>query len=366
MESLASEVSYDILLNLPYESLLEMCQVSREYNAICQDPKFWKDKLQRDYPKTTVKKNNYRQQYKTLYEQNLCEKTHNYVYCLNDAIKKKDFLRLRRYLSQEKIRKQIPLQLFFNKEALLMYLQKVSVTELTQFMDTLSDEDYIRVEEELEKDLPAQYFTTDNISPDVLLELAAHIGYYDYLIVESKKSDLEMDLLMIDILAKSYDAHYPHNDEYDERLTLIRYLLNRIQDIDEYYPETLNDLLLSSINKRYPSAIWKIYIEAGADNLAAAYRALVHNLSYADIENYDQARPRIIPDDLRYLSEKLNVKFRGFDRENEVFKSVNLIDVETLTPEAYHVYLYYLDHGTFPIYEEGEYEDLEYPTGGEY
>ena len=51
MESpLVYGVDYDVLMQLTAKEILKMCQVSHQFDAICQDDYFWKIKLEHDYP----------------------------------------------------------------------------------------------------------------------------------------------------------------------------------------------------------------------------------------------------------------------------------------------------------------------------
>lgn len=49
LESIPSEINYNILLSLPLNSVLTMCQVNRYYNDICKDDFFWKEKTLYDF-----------------------------------------------------------------------------------------------------------------------------------------------------------------------------------------------------------------------------------------------------------------------------------------------------------------------------
>jgi len=43
-------LQYQLLLDLPTDQLLSLCQVNKRLNSICQQDQFWKDKLLHDYP----------------------------------------------------------------------------------------------------------------------------------------------------------------------------------------------------------------------------------------------------------------------------------------------------------------------------
>lgn len=49
METLPSELKWNIYRYLPIESILKACQVDRSFNQICNDDSFWRYLLRRDF-----------------------------------------------------------------------------------------------------------------------------------------------------------------------------------------------------------------------------------------------------------------------------------------------------------------------------
>jgi hypothetical protein len=47
---LPKEVNEETLLKLPYSEVIKSCKLSKYYNSICNNPYFWKAKLERDFP----------------------------------------------------------------------------------------------------------------------------------------------------------------------------------------------------------------------------------------------------------------------------------------------------------------------------
>ncbi len=45
---------YQVLLNLPVQSIGRYCKTSREANSICQKDQFWKEKLKHDFPQLNI------------------------------------------------------------------------------------------------------------------------------------------------------------------------------------------------------------------------------------------------------------------------------------------------------------------------
>jgi len=63
------DLDREVLLGLPYPDLLQACQVNRVTQAVCKDPYFWKERLQREYGGIPFPENsNYEQQYRRLME----------------------------------------------------------------------------------------------------------------------------------------------------------------------------------------------------------------------------------------------------------------------------------------------------------
>ena len=51
MEQLPTEINYLILLNLPYELIINLCLTNKQYNEICIDNYFWYSKYKSDFNK---------------------------------------------------------------------------------------------------------------------------------------------------------------------------------------------------------------------------------------------------------------------------------------------------------------------------
>ena len=66
------ELNWEILLDLDYQALARACQVNKEINKICQDDRFWRDKVRKDFgvEKYKPEEITYRQQYRDLIETN--------------------------------------------------------------------------------------------------------------------------------------------------------------------------------------------------------------------------------------------------------------------------------------------------------
>ena len=67
-----TELNWDILLDLDYQALARTCQVNKKINKICQDDRFWREKVRKDFgvEKYKPEKITYRQQYRDLIETN--------------------------------------------------------------------------------------------------------------------------------------------------------------------------------------------------------------------------------------------------------------------------------------------------------
>lgn len=64
------ELNLKVLFELPLPEILRFCQTSKEYQKLCQDEHFWKEKLERDYPGSTQFKTpdlSYREMYLAFY-----------------------------------------------------------------------------------------------------------------------------------------------------------------------------------------------------------------------------------------------------------------------------------------------------------
>ena len=64
------ELNWEILLDLDYQALARACQVNKKINKICQDDRFWKEKVRRDFGVDQYKPEEitYQQQYRELIE----------------------------------------------------------------------------------------------------------------------------------------------------------------------------------------------------------------------------------------------------------------------------------------------------------
>lgn len=61
-----ADLDRELLLNLPYADLVQACQVNQFTQALCKDPYFWKERLQREYGSSDTQ--DYEQQYRRLKE----------------------------------------------------------------------------------------------------------------------------------------------------------------------------------------------------------------------------------------------------------------------------------------------------------
>lgn len=70
------EVNEKSLLKLPYETIVKSCSTSKYFNRICNDPYFWKAKLEIDYPEEILPKlqdSQYRAQYELFLAEDIDE-----------------------------------------------------------------------------------------------------------------------------------------------------------------------------------------------------------------------------------------------------------------------------------------------------
>lgn len=72
MDTVPTEIKWKLLLILNLQQLGRMCRVSKEFQDICNDENFWKDKLAQDFDwkmdRPLSQGMTYREQYKTLHE----------------------------------------------------------------------------------------------------------------------------------------------------------------------------------------------------------------------------------------------------------------------------------------------------------
>lgn len=159
IDTLPAEIQWQILLDLPFESLVEQCQTSSYYRAICQNNDFWRRKFSKDFPdvfKTVIPPlasgltENWRQRYEEEYRTKvkiipgIRYRPGKCIIDLKEAIAKKDYSRVRRILLTDFIphNKSADRYVIRNKEAFELYyrllMENRKSIPVTDFLDALA------------------------------------------------------------------------------------------------------------------------------------------------------------------------------------------------------------------------------------
>lgn len=380
---LPTEAWWAIMLQLPYETLLDQCKVSSPYASICRDGDFWREKMRRDYPEIELKDPttiSYKEQYRKTYQARTCEKHYPLKDCINAAARMNDITRLRRYFATIPVYRlldDVHPDVFNNSKALELFLDRIGNNDLATFVASLIDKYVIQVENHVKNFLANSNYLDELLRkrpvPGKFFELCALAERFDLIYEYMDDASYSELTSMIIILSHTYDAHYPDVD--NKRLIVIGDLIDVIKEEtqakgeDEEYYEFLNEMLIKTIMSRLPRDIWQIYVEKRATNLEQAYIALVRSLSNEDIENenYVVPRQRVYSEDLDYLLMEIWLQYKGkapSDIRDMRALENQMIAYQTLSPDVYAIYIYFLEHGTFPSHQEpqneAEAEDFYY------